>query len=129
MPDLRDRLLGALSDLAMDDLTDAALVEVLIEQLKEAKATLFAAQAAVIKEGMRADDIQRNAREEIKHLRGNPLALASGQFYFTDDASSAVYVVSVSEGRCINMTRRVGRIDYKLQQISVETFARMAASL
>ena len=46
---LKDRLLAALDDVSWDDLPPAALVEVLIERLKQTKATLFEAQQAVVK--------------------------------------------------------------------------------
>jgi hypothetical protein len=81
---LKDRLLAALDDTSWDDLPEATLVEVLIEQLKQTKATLFEARSAVLKEGMRANDIERRAQEEIRQLRNNPLALVHGDFYFVD---------------------------------------------
>jgi len=121
---LKERLLVALEDVSWSNLPEAALVEVLIEQLKQTKATLFEAQQAVLKEGMRANDIEHTAHEEIRRLRTNPLAAVYGDFYFTDpSAVNTTFVVTVG-GRDIRMFRRAGRIDYSMQQISTEEYAR-----
>ena len=122
---LKDRLLAALDDVSWGDLPEAALVEVLIEQLKQTKAALFEAQSAVLKEGMRANDIERSAQEDIRQLRGNPLALAHGDFYFCGINPMDLYVVSIG-GRDIRLMERHGRIDYLMERISVEEYARRA---
>ena len=121
---LKTRLLEALDGTSWGDLPPAALVEVLIEQLKQTKATLLEAQQAVVKEGMRANDIERTAHEEIRQLRTNPLAAVYGDFYFVDPgAANTTFIVTVG-GRDIRMFKRAGRIDYAMQRISAEEYAR-----
>jgi hypothetical protein len=124
MTTLKERLLEALEDTTWEDLPEAALVEVLLEQMKRTKATLFEAQSALLKEGMRTDDIQRSAHEEIRQLRTNPLAAAHGDFYFCDNSSDTTYIVSIGGHRNIQMYRRSGRIDYIMAQIAPEEYAK-----
>ena len=85
------------------------------------RAELAAARDAVFKEAQRADDIQKAAYREMGELKRNPLAAASGDFFFSD--ATAVYAVTIGGGR-VTMTERKGRIDYCLQQISREEFAK-----
>lgn len=124
MPPLRDRLLEALADVGLSDLTDTALVEVLIEELKRTKRDLFEAQATVIKEGMRANDIHTKAREEIHRLRTDPLAKAQGEYYFSDHKGTISYVIALIDGKRIHLARREGHIDYAMRQLSAEEFER-----
>lgn len=119
---LKERLLKALDDTTWGDLPEAALVEVLIEQLKRAKATLSEAQSVLLKEGMRANDMERSARDQIRQLRTDPLAVTYGDFYFLEGDVS--YIVSVG-GQTIRLARRAGRIDYAVRQISREEYARL----
>lgn len=127
MTTLKDRLLEVLEDTTWSDLPEAALVEVLMEQLKRTKAMLFDEQAAVIKEGVRANDIERTAHEEIRQLRTNPLAGACGDFYFVGINANGAYVVSIDGPRMISMYERTGGIDYRMRQINAEEFARRAS--
>ena len=72
MTDLRNRILEAIGESSLHDLSEGALVEILLALLKEAKQDLINARNAIFKEGMRADDIHRSAYEEIRQLRTNP---------------------------------------------------------
>ena len=120
---LRERLLEALGDVTFDDLPDDALVVVFLEQTKRLKRDLFEAQSAILKEGMRSEDIQRQAHEEIRQLRTNPLASCPGDFFFVDPAHNVTYIVSIDR-RDIRLCKRISSIDYPMQRISVEEYMR-----
>ena len=120
---IKDRLLEAIGD--MPDLSQDVLTDILIGKVEMLRAELAAARDAVFKEGLRADSIEHFAREEIRRLQNDPLAMAQGDFFFAD--STAVYVVAIGGGR-VTMTERKGRIDYWVQQISREEFAKRAVA-
>jgi len=119
---IRDRLLEALNDTCWHDLTDAGLVEALIARLQQAEADAVEARSAASKEAHRAHEMQEDLIRQIRELRTNPLAAVSRDFYF-DDCKSGVFVVSVHAGR-VTLMQRKGRIDYAMQQIDAETYAR-----
>jgi hypothetical protein len=121
MATLKDRLIEALEDVSWSGLTEEALVEVLLVDMKRTKVALFEAQSALIKEGIRAKEIERAAFKEIRRMRTDPLA---GDYYFTDVNPDVTYVVLV-EGPSIYMRRRVGPADYMMRQLTAsEEFAR-----
>jgi hypothetical protein len=126
---IKDRLLEALraNEFDWSRLSEGALLDVVLEELRDTKAALFEAQAALLKEGMRADELGRTCQRELHELRTNPLATAQGDFYFADISGSAVYIVSIRAARATLM-RRQGRIDYCMQQISVGEYARLVVS-
>ena len=124
MTDLRNRILEVIGESPLHDLSEAALVEILIAQLKEARQDLINARNAIFKEGLRADDIQRSAHEEIRQLRINPLAAAHGDFYFCGVDPNTTYIVSIGGHRNIQMYRRTGHVRYVMAQISPEEYAK-----
>lgn len=116
---IKDRLLEAIGD--MPDLSQDVLTGILIEKVEMLRAELAAARDAVFKEAQRADDNARLAREEIHRVRNDPLAMAQGDFFFA--GPTAVYVLTIGGGR-VMLKERKGRIDYWVQQISREEFAK-----
>ena len=120
---IKDRLLEALNDTDWHDLSEAALVEVLIARLQQAKADCVQACAAIDKECRRAVDIEKAYQRELHEMRTNPLAAAAGDYYFYDQPANAGYIVTVTGYRNIGMMKRTGRIDYMLQRISADQWA------
>lgn len=122
---IKERLIAAIGDTSWDDLPEAALVELVLEQLKRTKAALFEAQAAVIKEGRRAHELEESYRKEMRSLRTNPLFAIHGDFYFVDASGdiASIYVVLIEGGR-ISIVKRVGRIDYQMRQLSRQEYER-----
>ncbi len=112
---IREKLLEAI-DGAIEDLSDELLVDILLDQLKQARATLKEAQTALISEGMRAHDIEERANKELRSVRS-----MQGDFYFYDTTDNgSMFVVSIGPA-CVGMYRRSGRIDYAMMQISADT--------
>jgi hypothetical protein len=125
---LKERLLAAL-DTSLDEVSEEILVDVLLEQLKQAKATVFEAQQALIREGLRADSFQKEMKEREHRMCIDPTYAAHGDFYFasTTITGAPLYVVSIGDAHNIRMFRREGGIDYTMMQISPEYYQSLIA--
>lgn len=127
MSDIRDKLLEAI-DGSFADLTDNALVDVLLDQLRRTKTQLNDARNAILKEGIRANDLQKETIDREHRMRG-PMR---GNFYFSDNVSgpgvvTGMFIVSIDGAYNISMCRREGSIDYMIMQITPEEFQARAA--
>lgn len=116
---VREKLLEAI-DGAIEDLPDDLLVGILLDQLKQTRATLKEAQTAVIAEGVRSYDIEKRAHEEIRSIRS--IRSMQGDFYFTGGvARDPIFIVSIGKDH-VRMCKREGRIDYSMMQISADEY-------
>jgi hypothetical protein len=98
------------------------MLEEAADEISRLRQQLFDAQQALLAEGIRADDMQRQAAEEIREMRANPLAALYGDFYFAGPRSE-LYVVSIGSKQ-VALTKREGRICYPLRQIPAEEYAK-----
>jgi hypothetical protein len=123
---LREKLLGAVdSEAFRENVSDSVLLDIVLDQLAATKRTLHEAQSALIKEGMAADEARRNAHAEISRARNDPARFMHGDYYFTVSSycNSPIFIVSIGGGS-ISLFRREGRIDYNMQQMSREEYAK-----
>ena len=118
---IKDRLLEAIGD--MPDLSQDVLTGILIEKVEMLRAELAAARDAVFKEGLRADSIEHSAREEIRRLQNDPLAMAQGDFFFSGGAN-CMYVVTIAGGGAIHLVRRTGGLNYAYARVAREEYVR-----
>jgi len=126
---LRDKLLNAIDVEAFSrNASDDVLLDILLAQLEQAKADVFEARQAVIKEGMRANDIEKCWRDEMHRVKTDPTYTAQGTFFFVESsrADRTAYIVTIS-GREVSMARRGGRIDYLVQRISAQEYEKWTA--
>lgn len=120
---LRTKLLDAIGQLTeLDELSDDVLVDVLVKRLRRTKSELDEARAAIFKEGIRADRIQKEMLDERHRIRTDPLYAAHGDFYFMDRISDRILIVSIGGAHNIRVFERKDRIDYILTQISAAEY-------
>ncbi len=114
------RLLEVVGDVVPEDLPDSALVEIIIARLTKAKAEVREACDAMLSANLQLED----ARNEIRNLRNNPLALAQGDFYFTDGYDGKFYTVTIGGRSDIRLIQDKGIAAYQMQRLSPEEYFR-----
>lgn len=116
---LREKLLSAIDpEYFRENVSDDILVSILLEQLASTKKALFEAQAALIKEGMRAD----RAIEQAQHMRGAAFKPPQGDFFFHDPGNPGPFFVVDIVASDVRLSRQQGNIYYALQPITRDTY-------
>lgn len=109
----KERLLQAL-DIAIDDLSEGVLLEVLIAAYEQKKAECAKLQGENAQERENLHLAEGRLLEEQHRLRNDPLYGAAGEYYF--DINGRRFGVVV-QGSRMDMFERKGNIDYAARQM------------
>lgn len=118
---IRDKILSALTS-TLEDLSEERLVDILIDELKSARAEVERRAGENIAEYQRLQQDREHNREEYLKMHREPLYCVKGEFHFAtaDDRFFCIHV----QGTQLGMFERRLNVDYQVPRISHEEWVK-----